>query len=81
MSWMTKKAFAAQVALTGYVTGAFDRLKSDERGQGSVEYIGIIIVVVVIIGAVITAVTTTSLGDTIAGLIGDAVESIGDEIN
>jgi len=72
---LTRRAVAAQLAFTGFVLGAFDRVRSDERGQGSVEYVGIILVVVAIIGVVIAA--ASGLGDTIVTKLQDAIDGIG----
>ena len=78
MDTMTRRAVAAQIAVTGMILGAFDRLKNDDRGQGSVEYVGIILVVVAIVGTIITvALSNTSIGETIMTKISDAIDSIG----
>ena len=57
MDFITSRALTAQLVVTGFVVGAFDRLRKDERGQGSVEYLGIILVVVAIIAIVAGAAT------------------------
>ena len=75
MENLTRRAVAAQIAFTGLVLGAFDRVRNDERGQGSVEYVGIILVVVAIIGVVIAA--ASGLGDTIVTKLQDAIDGIG----
>ena len=49
MENLTRRAVATRLLVTGFVAGAFDRLRHDDRGQGSVEYVGIILVVVAII--------------------------------
>lgn len=64
MEAITRRALMVQIAVTGFVAGAFDR--RDDRGQGAVEYIGIIIgvaamlllVIAVIKGGVATSLTT-----------------------
>lgn len=76
MSKIAEKTVAAQVAITGYVAGVFDRMRSDERGQGSVEYVGIIIVVAIILVAVIAAVKSTDLGTKLVTKITDAIDTI-----
>ncbi|GEA86226.1 hypothetical protein [Cellulomonas cellasea] len=48
---LNRKAVLARLAVTGYVLGAFER--RDERGQGAVEYVGIILVVAAIIIALV----------------------------
>lgn len=77
MDNLNRRAVAAQIAVTGMILGAFDRLKSDDRGQGSVEYVGIILVVVAIVGAIIAiANSNTSIGDAIMDRISSAISSI-----
>lgn len=72
---LNHRALAAHVAVTGYIVGAFNRLERDDRGQGSVEYVGIIIVVGLIIAAIITF--ATPIGTTIGTKIQSAVNGIG----
>lgn len=72
---LNRRAYAAQIAVTGYVLGLFDRVERDDRGQGSVEYVGIIIVVGLIIAAIITF--ATPIGTTIGTKIQQAVNDIG----
>ena len=74
MENLTRRAVAAQLAFTGLVLGAFDRVRSDDRGQGSVEYVGIILVVVAIIGVVIAA--ASGLGGAIVTKLTTAINSI-----
>ena len=69
---LNSRAIAAHTAIMGFVVGAFDR--RDDRGQGSVEYVGIILVVVAIIGALV--ILGPGIGDTIGGKIKDAVGKI-----
>ena len=77
MDNMTRRAVAAQIAVTGMILGAFDRLKNDDSGQGSVEYVGIILVVVAIILTVIgLASTNTTIGQAIIDKITAAINSI-----
>ena len=75
MDMLTNRAIAARIAVTGIVAGAFDRIERNDRGQGSVEYVGIIIVVGLIIAAVITF--ATPIGSAIGQKIQDAVDAIG----
>lgn len=77
MSKMADKAIMAQVALTGYVAGAFERMRNDERGQGSVEYVGIILVVVAIVAVIIAAAKGSTIGQTIMTKIEEAIKGIG----
>lgn len=75
MDQITRRAVAAQLAVAGVVTGMFDRVRRNDAGQGSVEYVGIIIVVGLIIAAVITF--ATPIGSAIGQQIQDAVDNIG----
>lgn len=52
-------------------TIATSRLRGD-RGQGSLEYIGILLVIAVVVAALVTAVTDLDL----AGQIGEALSSM-----
>ena len=69
MDNITRRALAARIAVAGAVTGLFDKVRSDERGQGSVEYVGIVIAVVAIVTLVIAAANSSGLGDTIINRI------------
>lgn len=74
MNRLAQQAVATQIAVTGFVLGAFDRMRSDQRGQGSVEYIGIIVVVVAIIGAIVGF--ATPIGTAIKDKLVAAVNSL-----
>ncbi len=68
MDAITRRALMAQFAVTGFVAGAFDRMRRDDRGQGAVEYIGIIIAVaamLVIVMAIIKGDVANGLKDAI----------------
>lgn len=74
-STLSRQAVVTQIAVTGFIAGAFDRIERNERGQGSVEYVGIIIVVVAIIAAIVAF--ATPIGNAIATKITEAVAGIG----
>ncbi|GIG39076.1 hypothetical protein [Cellulomonas phragmiteti] len=74
MENLTRRALAVRLAVTGIVLGAFDRAGRDDRGQGSVEYVGIILVVVAIIGVVIAA--ASGLGGTIVSRLSEAISGM-----
>ncbi|WP_225214961.1 hypothetical protein [Cellulomonas avistercoris] len=76
MDNITRHALAARIAVAGAVTGLFDKVRTDDRGQGSVEYVGIIVAVVIIVGLVIAAATSSDLGNTIINRIKDEIASI-----
>lgn len=59
------------VTLVRLHTLATSRLKGD-RGQGSLEYIGILLVIAVVVGALVTAIDGLALD----GRIGDALASM-----
>jgi Flp pilus assembly pilin Flp len=63
MTKLHQKAIDAHTMLRFRTARVMNRFYDDERGQGSVEYIGIILVVVAIVGAVIAG----------AGPIGQAI--------
>lgn len=73
MDLITRNAIRAHLAFSAAVLGLTDRARSD-RGQGSVEYVGIIIVVVGIIAAIVGF--KDQIGGAIAGALQTAVESI-----
>ena len=76
MDFLTRRALAAQLAVTAFMTGIVDRADRD-RGQGSIEYVGIILVVAAIIGALIIAAATTNIDETIINKIETAVSGLG----
>lgn len=73
MDFMTRKAVAAQIAVTSYIAGAL----RNERGQASTEYAGVIFVVVAIVGVVILAAKSTNIGTALMGKIGEAIGNLG----
>ncbi|MCL2454764.1 MAG: hypothetical protein FWD18_05615 [Micrococcales bacterium] len=73
MNGITRQMALTRIAITGFVAGVFDRMKGDDRGQGSVEYVGIALVVAAILTAVILMVTGNDFG--IGQAIGDAVKN------
>lgn len=78
MNILTEKAVAAQGALKLYAWRAMKRFHDegrDERGQASVEYIGIILVVAAIIAAIIAA-GVTGVGTAIVTKLTAAVNKL-----
>lgn len=70
---LLKPATAARVRVNGWLnTTATALRRRGDRGQGAVEYMGIIIVVV----AIILVLTQTNFGTTIAGKITAAINKI-----
>ena len=66
---------AAQVATVAFLAGAFDRLRTDDRGQASAEYAGLIFVIVAVIAALVAF--GPEIADAIGGKITEAVGTIG----
>ncbi|MEV5672030.1 hypothetical protein AB0L28_24930 [Streptomyces sp. NPDC052503] len=63
---MSKLMLKASVNAKVWANRSVERMKAQaDRGQGAVEYLGIIVVVVAIIGVLMT----TNFGNTIAGAI------------
>ncbi|WP_426562834.1 hypothetical protein ACPPVT_18470 [Angustibacter sp. McL0619] len=77
MDTMTRNLVAAQIAVTGYVAGALESLRKDDRGQASTEYAGVIFVVVALVGVVIVAAKATDIGTTLMNKIKEAVGTLG----
>lgn len=75
MNRVAEKAVAAQVLVVGFVAGAFDGLRRDERGQGSVEYLGVILVVAAIVLVLIGL--AAGWGEAIGAKITEAIDSLG----
>jgi hypothetical protein len=66
MENVARKVAAARLAVTDFVRGRLDR--SDDSGQGAVEYVGIILVVAAIIIALV------ALGPTLGSAIGTKIQ-------
>lgn len=66
MENLVRKVAAARLAVVGAVRGRLDR--SDDSGQGAVEYVGIILVAAAIIIVLIT------LGPTLGAAIGAKIQ-------
>ena len=75
MNKLTEKTVAARTALSGYVARAVLRAHDDERGQGTVEYVGAILLVVAIVGVVVAA--SSDVGEAIVTQLTEAVTDIG----
>jgi len=76
MNTLTTKALAAHLFVAAVLTDRIERLRSDERGQASTEYAGILFVIVAIIAAVIAA-GFTEVGTAIKDKIVEAVGNVG----
>lgn len=60
-------------ALTLRAYGLFLRTKNSERGQGTLEYVGIVFVAALLILAVVTGL---GKGDTIKGAVEDGIKEV-----
>lgn len=72
VTYMTSRLLGAQLAVAAAVTGMLDRAR-EERGQGSIEYVGVIAVVAAIVGAVLLV--ATDVGDAIGSKLTEVVNS------
>ncbi len=75
MDLITRQAVATQVAVTCFIAGAFDRIRNDDRGQGSVEYVGIVMVVAILIVALIAAINS-GIANSLVAKIEEAIAKI-----
>lgn len=75
MNKLMEKVVATQVGVRAFAERAARLARDDERGQGSVEYVGIILVVVAIVGAVVAG--ATPVGTAILTQLTTAVNNIG----
>jgi Flp pilus assembly pilin Flp len=77
MEAITRTAITAHTLATAYVAGCFDRFRrTDDRGQASVEYAGIMFVVVALI-AVLVGAKFTGVADALSAKISDAISKVG----
>ncbi|MBO0608760.1 hypothetical protein [Myceligenerans salitolerans] len=77
MNMLTQKVVAAQVALKAHADRLTSRANDDEAGQGTVEYVGAILLVVAIVGVVVAA--SNDVGKAIVTQLTNAVNDIGGE--
>ena len=61
MNPITRQMTRAYIATTGAVTRTIDRMRNNDRGQGTLEYVGIVIVIVGILAAVMAIVSKYDL--------------------
>jgi Flp pilus assembly pilin Flp len=76
METITRKAVTAQLVAAAFLGGLLERSRSDDRGQASTEYAGILFVVVAIIAALI-ALGFTDVGTAIKNEITKAINKLG----
>ncbi len=76
MDRMNRMAVTAHTLVTAHVAGAFERLRS-EKGQGSVEYAGIVLIVAALVAVAIGAATDDVLTTPIKSAIAKAFKNLG----
>lgn len=76
MDRMNRMAVTAHTLVAAHVAGAFDRLRS-EKGQGSVEYAGIVLIVAALVAAAIAAATSDILTTPISTAVKNAFAKLG----
>jgi hypothetical protein len=52
----------AHIKVTGYARNAVDRMRDDDRGQGTLEYVGIVLAILAILALVLGAFEKYDLG-------------------
>ena len=75
MNPVTRRATLAHIQVTGSVQRAFARVRSD-RGQGTLEYVGIVLAVIALCG-VVAMFLKTEVGAKISKALSDALGQIG----
>ena len=75
MNTIQNQMIAAHTLVTAYITGAFERLQN-EKGQGSVEYSGIVLLVAALVAAAIAAASTDVISGLVKEKIGDAFDKL-----
>lgn len=63
--------------LTRWLAGAATDARDDERGQGTVEYIGLVLLLAAVMAVVVTTGNGRSIGSTVIKQVKDAVSSVG----
>ncbi len=78
MDIINRRLTIAYVTVVGFMSGAVDRMGRDDRGQGSVEYVGIVLVVAALIMAVIGVMGSQGgeIGNAIVSKVSEAIDSI-----
>ncbi|WP_460749962.1 hypothetical protein [Myceligenerans cantabricum] len=77
MNTLTQKAIAAQVALKAHAERITRRANDEESGQGTVEYVGAVLLVVAVVVIVIAA--SEDVGKSIVEQLTEAVKDIGEQ--
>ena len=77
MNPITRQMTRAWIATTAAVTRTIDRIRNNDRGQGTLEYVGIVIAVVAVVAVVAVAIEKLDVGKK----IGDAVTNMFKDIN
>jgi Flp pilus assembly pilin Flp len=75
MTTIQNQLIAAHTVVTAYIAGAFERLQN-EKGQGSVEYAGIVLLVAALVAAAIAAANTDVISGPVKEKIGAAFDKL-----
>jgi len=59
------------------LAGWLDHARSDQRGQGTVEYIGLVLLLAAVMAVVVTTGNGKSIGTTVIKQVKEAVSSVG----
>lgn len=63
--------------LAGRLAGVTAHARSDDRGQGTVEYIGLVLLLAAVMAVVVTTGNGRSIGTTVIKQVKEAVSSVG----
>lgn len=75
MNPIARQMTMAHIKVTGFARSTFDRMRNDDRGQGTLEYVGITIAVIALV-LLIAGVLKGSVGTDIKQAFENAVKSI-----
>ena len=66
----------AHATLTSLLVAAAERTAREDRGQGTVEYIGLVLLLAAVMAAVVTTGNGHSIGATVIGKVKDAIDGV-----
>lgn len=76
MEKFQKSVIGAHTVVTAHIAGAFDRMRS-EKGQGAVEYAGMVLLVALVIAAAITLLSGDNfIGTAVKTKVGEAFDKL-----
>ena len=77
MNPITRQMTRAYIATTAAVSRTIDRMRSNDRGQGTLEYIGITIAVVVLVGLLVKVFNDAGVLNKMKEVFKGAIEDVG----